>query len=43
MVNSDEQDEVTGRSTISTRKAAIRARHQLSEWSQILGAPPEDV
>ena len=39
MVNSDEQDEATGRSTISTRKAATRARHQLSEWSQILGSP----
>ena len=38
-VNSDEKDEATGRSIITTRKAATRARHQLSEWSQILGAP----
>jgi len=27
----------------STRRAATRARQQLSEWSQILCAPPEDV
>ena len=42
-VNGDEQDEIVGRSTVSARKAATRARQRFSEWSQILGAPPEDV
>ena len=42
-VNGDEQDEIVGRSTVSARKAATRARQRLSEWSQILGASPEDV
>ena len=43
MDNGDKQDEMTGCSTVSARKAATRARERLSEWSQILGAPPEDV
>ena len=39
----DERDEITGHFIVSTRKAATRARQRLSDWCQILGAPPEDV
>ena len=40
MANGDQQDEITRNSIVSTRKAATRARQQLSNWSQILGVPP---
>ena len=40
MANGDQQDEITRNSIVSTRKTATRARQKLSDWSQILGAPP---